>query len=103
MTVEQILQSGEQHQQQRRFADAEALYRQALAVHPEHPGVLHALGMLAARCARPQIAIDLIRRALQRGSNPAFQCDLAQILSETGRSSESIAEYRRVVELDPNC
>ena len=48
LTLEQVFPLALGHHQAGRLAEAEAMYRQILAVHPNHAEALHLLGVLAA-------------------------------------------------------
>ena len=64
MTIPQAFEVAIRHHHAARFAEAEALYRQILAVEPRHPDALHLLGVIAHQVGRNDIAIDLIRQAI---------------------------------------
>ncbi|MFN3629857.1 MAG: glycosyltransferase, partial [Casimicrobiaceae bacterium] len=53
-------------QQARRLDEAESLYRQALALRPDFPDVLHMLGVVRMERGDPAEAIGLILRALEQ-------------------------------------
>ncbi len=53
-----------QHHQAGRLADAEALYRQILSEQPNDLDALHLLGVIAYQTGRNDVAVDLIRRAI---------------------------------------
>ena len=63
MTTQQTFELALQHHQAGRLADAETLYRQILAVQPNHAEALHYLGVLADQLGRHDLAEELIRRA----------------------------------------
>jgi len=69
----QTFESALQHHRQRRMAEAEDLYRQVLAVDPNHVDALHMLGVLAYQSGKAEAAVDLIGRAIAvNGANPSF-------------------------------
>ena len=49
------------HHQAGRLVEAEQIYRQILAVQPNHADSLHYLGVIAHQAGRHDIAADLIR------------------------------------------
>src|SRR5262249_61221522 len=59
-TFAEALQNHRQH----RMAEAEDLYRQVLALDPNHVDALHMLGVLAYQAGKPEPAVDLIGRAI---------------------------------------
>ena len=64
VTIPQALEMARQHHSVGRLAEAEGIYRQILALQPENPDALHLLGLIAYQCGQPQIAVELIRRAI---------------------------------------
>lgn len=85
---------------QRRLDPAEALYRRILEVAPEHPDVLHFLGVLTNQKGRPDEAIALIEQAIAMVPDfPDFHNNLGNILALAGRLDEAERHYRRVLEL----
>jgi Flp pilus assembly protein TadD len=100
--IEQTLRAASGHHHARRFAEAEALYRQVLAAEPNHPHALHLLGAIAGQCGHLDAAIGLISRAI--AINPriaAAHGNLGNALMGQGRLDEAIAEYQIAIELDP--
>jgi Flp pilus assembly protein TadD len=103
IAAERALDAAMAHHQAGRFADAERLYRQVLAVRPDHPDALHLLGVLATKVGRADVAIDLISRAVARVPNqPGYQMSLAAAYSAVGRTGDAIDCIRRAVALSPD-
>ena len=91
-----------QHHQAGRLQAAEQIYRQILAMEPDHAHVLHLLGVLAHQVGRRDVAAELIERAVRiDGAEPAFHNSLGISLNDRGRVQEAIACYERALELDP--
>ena len=66
-------------------AEAENLYRQVLAVSPDHAEALHKLGVLACQVGRLDAAIELIGRAITVDPNSVeYHSDLGESAGETG-------------------
>jgi tetratricopeptide (TPR) repeat protein len=85
-----------------RLAEAEALYRRAIALDPKSVGSLHNLGVLARQTGRAEAAADLLGRAIALdGRIAALQVNYAVTLRELGRLDEAVAAYRRASEIDP--
>ncbi|MCG5238564.1 tetratricopeptide repeat protein [Azospirillum doebereinerae] len=83
-----------------RLAEAEALYRQALAARPRQPDALHLLGMIACQTGRFAQAADLIGQAV--GVNrtvPDYHANLAFALQALGRSVEAERSARTALRL----
>ena len=66
ITVQQAIKQARQLHDAGRFAEAERLYRLALVRQPDSPVALAGLGSLAYIGGRPEIAVDLITRAIVR-------------------------------------
>jgi len=103
MTISQAFDLALQHHRSGRLADAEALYRQILAVRPDHAGALHFLGLIADQAGRHDLAVELIRQAIGFDpQNPLFHSNLAEALRGAGRLDEAITACRRALDLKPD-
>jgi tetratricopeptide (TPR) repeat protein len=101
-TIEQAMQIGIQHHQAGRLAEAEGIYRQVLAHHPNHPDALNLLGVLAAQSGQPGTAVDLIRHAVELNPGHAeAHSNLGHVLLEVGRADEAVVACRRALQLAP--
>ena len=99
--TEQALQLALSHHQGGRFADAEKIYRDILARGPNDEA-LHLLGLLAGQCGKPQIAVDLIQKAiLLRPRAAVYQVNLAKYLTDLNRPDDAITACRSALSLDP--
>ncbi len=97
------LVAGREHHRAGRFAQAEACYRQVLAVRPDHGDALHLLGVLAQQAGRHDRAVELIGRALERDPrNPYYLSDLGAALRRLGRLDEAVAAYREAIRIKPD-
>jgi tetratricopeptide (TPR) repeat protein len=103
MTIQQAIELGWQHQQQGRFAEAEAVYRQVLASYPNHPDAMQLLGVLAAQVGKADIAMDLIRRAIAiNPRQPMYHCNLGQAYLSVGRADDAVAAFAQAITLKPD-
>ena len=102
-TIEQALQTALAHHQAGRLAEAEAIYRQILAVQPQHADALHLLGVIAQHVGRNDVAVDLISQAIAlRPGYPEAHCNLGNALRENGKLNEAVAAFRQAVTLRPD-
>jgi predicted O-linked N-acetylglucosamine transferase (SPINDLY family) len=103
MTIQQAFDLALQHHRSGRLRDAECVYRQILAVQPNHAEAMHHLGILAHQAGRGDLAVDLIRQALIVNPHhaPAYS-NMGAILQTMGRLNEAVAAYRSAVAIDPN-
>jgi tetratricopeptide (TPR) repeat protein len=85
-----------------RLHDAEAHYRRALALQPDHAPAHANLGMALVALQRSDEAIDSFRRATAAGLQTAEIYDnLGIALTRAGREDEAIAAYRDSLQLNP--
>ncbi len=90
------------HHQAGRLAEAEQVYRQILAIDPDHADSLHLLGMIADRGGRPAAAIEMIRRSIAIDpAQASYHSNLGTILQAQGKLDEAVACYGRAVALRP--
>jgi tetratricopeptide (TPR) repeat protein len=102
-TISEALAVAVQHHQAGRLQAAERIYRQILAVEPNHAVAIHLLGVMASQLGRTAEAASCYRRAVEL--NPAFaeaHNNLGNALKEQGRPEEAMACYRRALELKPD-
>ena len=103
VTVQQAFELALQHHRAGRLAEAEALYRQILAVDPRHADALHLLGALAHQVGRNDVAVGLIRQAIAVNPDyPEAYNNLGVALRDHGQLDEAIASYRRAIALRPD-
>ncbi len=102
-TIPEALAIAIQHHQAGRLQAAEQIYRQILAVEPNHGDAIHLLGLIAHQVGKHEVAVEYIRRAIGLKENvPAFHSNLGNVLKEQGKLDEAIACYRRALELKPD-
>ena len=103
MTIPQAFDLALRRHQAGRLAEAEALYRQILAVQPNHADALHLLGVMAQQVGRHDLALELIRKAIVLDPNNPFACcNLGATLAAQGQFDEAVVAYRRALELKPD-
>ena len=85
-----------------KLPEAEAGYRQILAVQPNHADSLHYLGLIAAQIGRHDLAAELIGRAVAlRPGMPDYLNNLGLSLLALGRAAEAADAHRRAAVLAP--
>ena len=103
MTVREAINEAMKFQRARQFAQAEAIYRQLLASHPNHPDVLHLLGVLKYMSGDAAEAIEWIGRAIH--FRPDFleaKVNLGAAYQQVGRLDEAIEAYQAALKINPN-
>jgi tetratricopeptide (TPR) repeat protein len=100
--LRQALEEGIAHQRERRFREAEAAYRRALAEQPDQPDALNLLGTLIVGAGGAQEAARLLRRAnTLRPQDPTLRANLAAILVTLERVDEALEEIEKARSLAP--
>jgi tetratricopeptide (TPR) repeat protein len=100
--TQQALKRGRELHQAGRLNDAEGVFRQILAVDPNHADGLHLLGVMAHQRGHYELAVDLIGKAIDRnGAVADFHCNFGSALHALGRMSDAEAHYRRAITLNP--
>lgn len=102
MTVQEALEQGIRCQHMGLLAEAEDLYRRAVAAAPQEPSALHLLGLLLHQTRRDAEAIPLLRRAIEVDPrSPDYRNTLANVLRGQGALVEAEALLRVALELEP--
>ena len=96
------LQAAIDHHRAGRFDDAERLYNEILATHPEHPDALQFLGVLAGQRGTPDAAIDYLTRAIAvNRRNPVYHYNLGLAYQAAKKPDEAGNSFKRTLELEP--
>jgi len=101
LTVPQILDLGLQHHKAGRLVEAEAVYRQILAVQPNHADAWHMLGLIAHQAGHHDLALERLRQAIACDPNNAtVYSNLGAVYQALGRFDEAIDSERRALQLN---
>ena len=85
------------------LATAESGYRAVLQVEPDNADALHLLGVLQRALGRPELAVDLIRRALVLAPGLVdAHANLGNALRELDRWDEAATSYAAALRLNPS-
>ncbi|MDR3733933.1 MAG: tetratricopeptide repeat protein [Acidobacteriaceae bacterium] len=102
IVIAEALQQALAQHQAGQLAEAEALYRQVLAVEPRQCDALHLLGVVALQAGHAGAAVDLILQAIAvQGAIPHYHGNLGEALRAAARPAEAVGAYRRALALDP--
>jgi tetratricopeptide (TPR) repeat protein len=86
-----------------RWADAASAYSDYLRIAPGDPAALFGMGLALTKLTRYQEARDAFASVVnQQPTNVAAHVNLASVLANTGQVGESVREFRRAVELEPD-
>ena len=96
------LQAAWQHHQSGNLHQAEQIYRQVLAAHPQHPRALHLLGLIALQAGRNEAAIELIGRSLAlNAAQPMAHFHQGVAYHSLGKLPEAVSSYQQASRLQP--
>src|SRR5437867_6056143 len=92
VTPEQAVAIAVEHYNSNRFAEAESICRQVLAVAPQQQDALHVLGLVAHRVGRNDIAVQLLTRvAAQNPTRSDVLNNLGEVYRALGQADETVA------------
>ena len=101
-TISEALAIAIREHQAGRLHAAEQVYRQILAVEPNHAEALHLLGVLCGQAGNHQLAAEFIGRAVAvKPEWPEALANLGNALREEGRLEEAVACFRRALGSSP--
>ncbi|MDP6573508.1 MAG: tetratricopeptide repeat protein [Rhodospirillales bacterium] len=90
------------HHQAGRLDEAERLYGEVLAAHPDNADALFYMGAAAYQTGRAERAAEFMGRAVELApANAAYVGALGVAKTALGLADDAVACYRRALELDP--
>ncbi|HEY7087346.1 MAG TPA: tetratricopeptide repeat protein [Tepidisphaeraceae bacterium] len=102
VNIQQIFNAAVAHHQAGRLGQAEPLYRQVLSMQPNHPDVLHLLGVLYHQAGHADAAIACYRRVVElKPDFPDAHGNLGQLLIDVDRVDEAVRHCLRATQLAP--
>lgn len=100
--MSQDLTAAVQLHRQGQLDQAELIYRRILDESPQHPDVLHLLGVIAHQRGDFPRAVKLIRQAVALAPQAgAYYCNLAEACRMAGDAVSATAAARKAIELQP--
>ncbi len=101
-THEDALQFAMQQHAAGRIAEADAIYRQLLAIYPDTPELLHLVGVVAGDLGNLEESAAFIRRAITMNPGAfAYRSNLGRLLTDLGQLDEALAEFAIAIHLAP--
>jgi tetratricopeptide (TPR) repeat protein len=102
-TISEALAVAIRHHQAGRLQAAERIYRQILAVEPNHADAWHLLGVIANQRGKHEVAVEYLGRAIAlKDTAAAFHNNLGEAYRALRSVPEALACYRRALELEPD-
>jgi protein O-GlcNAc transferase len=103
VTAQEAYDQATQHHRAGRVSQAATLYRQVLALAPDHADAWQMLGVAVFQLGEASEALDFIQRAIALDPAAArFHSNLGMVLANQGRREEAVAACRRAVSLRPD-
>lgn len=103
MTIDQVMALAAQHQAAGQLQQSEHLLQQILQEQPAHAYALHLLGVIAHQCGKPELAIELIGKAISINEKVAlFHANRGEMCRQLKQLGEAIQHGERAVALDAN-
>lgn len=97
-----LLDRAIEHHVAGRLEEAEALYRDILALNPNHADALHLLGDLCRQWGNTELALDFVAMAIHaKPSEANYHYTYAMLLKAEHRLDEALASYRQALLLNP--
>ncbi len=98
-----LLAAGVEQLQAGQLDDAEARFREALAIKSDDADALHLLGLVRHQSGHTEEAIELIQKAVdQAPSNVGFLNNLGLMRYAAGQPGEALECFRKIVEISPD-
>lgn len=88
---------------EKKYEEAEKVYRQAIELKPDHPWINCNLGRSLLNQGKVEIAIPYLQKAIELDSNIAeAYYSLGNAFTKQKRFDEAVNAYRKAIELEPN-
>lgn len=103
LNITQAIQSALEYHQAGRLNQAISLYQRILLDAPNHPKVLHLLGVAAHQAGENNLAVEIINRAIQSTpANPVNFYNLGSVFNAINQPDEAIACYQKALTIKPD-
>ena len=103
VSLGEALELAIQLHQEGRLDEAEKIYRQILALDPDHSDAQHFLGVLSHQRGRSDEAVEMIERSLiLNPDHPDAHNNLGNVFKEMGSFEKAAQAYRTCLSLAPD-
>jgi len=100
--ISKLIQSGLDYHQTGRLQEAETIYRSILKEHPQHPDVLHLLGVLSLQVGESEAAVNLIESAIRiNPGEPEFYNMCGEAYRALKKYDLAITRYEQAIAIKP--
>ena len=99
VTITDVFDSAMQHHKAERLTNAKTLYERVIAQQPQHSDALHLLGLIEHQLGKPDIATQLMRRAIAINAAPGYHFSLGEVLFQQGDYVGALSSYQSAVSL----
>jgi predicted TPR repeat methyltransferase len=100
-SIDEIVEEARRHAERGELARAAALYREALAIAPDHVGVLTLLGLLLVDGGEVDEAIDVLEHAREIAPDfPPVQLSLGSAYAAAGHDALAVTAMETAIKLD---
>lgn len=87
----------------RRYPEARDWLREAVSLHPDQPGIAHALARLLAAAPDDRVrngreALQIVEQLQRQGASPTLSETMAMALAELGRFEEAVEWQQRAIQ-----
>ncbi len=102
MNIAEEINRAVQFHLDKKFDEAEEIYKKILSFQPDHANALHLLGVVYFQKEDHEASQQLIGKAIKIDpSNPNFHNNLGNTLRVSGQCDQAAVSYRKALELDP--
>lgn len=102
-TIAEALSLALKYHQSGNLQQAEAIYRQVLAVEPANAQALHFLGVVELQTGQPALAVQHIEQACQVDPyNAVYHGNLGSAYGTLGRFDKAVESFKAALRYDPN-
>jgi len=101
-TIPEALNFALQHYHAGRLPEAEAVYQKVLQAHPDHPGALYMLGIIAYQVGKHAMAVEYVTQVIALNPGVAeFHNNLAVVYLELAQIEAAHRHLNKALELQP--
>jgi len=102
LTPADLCEAGFRHMRAERYLEAQICCQQGLAIDPEHPNILHLMGLLSIQGQQYDHAVEWIARAIRQDPRPEYLLSLGRTLQLQGRHEDALKTFDKAVQLKPD-